>query len=504
MVIRKNLKYKFALISVYNKNGLKRLCGDLVKYNYKFISTGSTAKKIKSYGFDCLEISKITKFKEILNGRVKTLNPKIYGSILFRRENDKHLKEFNNLNFPKIDLVVVNLYPFSKFKNTNDINKTIEMIDIGGPSLLRAASKNYEHVTPIAELSDYKSLIVNIKKNKGLTDIIFRKKMAGRIFKLTSNYDNQINKWFENNKKVKREKIKMRYGENPNQKAFFLPKSKNSLFNYQIHGKKISYNNIIDVDSGYKCLTEFKKPTCVIIKHTNPCGVASANSINIAFQKAFGCDTKSAFGGIILLNRGVDKNFANFVSKYFFEIIVATDFTKAALSILKRKRNLILIKIKNIKINSKEYKETIFGEIQQEVNNKLINKNFIKLVSEKKPSNKVIDDLIFSLKVVKHMKSNAIVLSKDNQTIGLGSGQTNRIDALKSAIKQMKKNSNSKNFVCASDGFFPFNDSISLLSRNNCSVIAQPSGSLNDKSSIKFAVKNKISLYFTKFRLFKH
>ena len=328
--------------------------------------------------------------------------------------------------------------------------------------------------------------------------------MASKVFKFISNYDFQINKWFEDNKKINMRKIKMRYGENPNQKAFFFPKAKNSIFDFQIHGKKISYNNIIDVDSGYKCLNEFKKPTCVIVKHTNPCGVASADSINLAFQRAFRCDMKSAFGGIILLNRGADENFANLASKYFFVLIVASDFSIKALNILERKKNLILIKIKNIKINSREYRETIFGEIQQDVNNKSINKNFIKLASQKKQSDKVVDDLIFSLKVVKHLKSNAIVLSKNNQTIGLGSGQTNRIDALKSAIKQMKKNFNKKNFVCASDGFFPFNDSISLLFKNNCNVIAQPSGSLNDSNSIKFAIENKISLYFTKFRLFKH
>ncbi len=503
MVFRKNLKDKYALLSVYNKTNLYYLCRNLIKYNFKIISTGSTSKKIKSYGFKCIEISKLTKFKEILGGRVKTLNPKIYGSILFLRNNNEHLKDFKRLNIPEINIVIVNLYPFKKYSKLNNENKIIEMIDIGGPSLLRAASKNYKYTTPVSDISDYKKLIQNLNKNNGKTDMSFRKKMATKVFKNTSRYDKEINRWLDKSNNKKENKIKIRYGENPNQKAFLI-KSKQTIFDKQFSGKSISYNNLIDVDSGYKCMKEFNEPTCVIIKHTNPCGVASSKEIYSSFKKALDCDRKSAFGGIVLLNRTVDEKLANFASEFFFEIIAATNFNKSAINILKRRKNLIILKIKNIKLQSKEYKKTSFGDLYQNANNQIINKQFLKLTSKKSTSKKLIDDLLFSLKVVKHMKSNAIVLSKNKKTIGLGSGQTNRIDALKFAINQMKKNYKLKGYVCASDGFFPFNDSIKLLHKNKCSVIAQPSGSLNDENLVEYAIKNNISLYFTKYRLFKH
>ncbi len=304
--------------------------------------------------------------------------------------------------------------------------------------------------------------------------------------------------------KNKNTKIKLRYGENPSQRGYLISDKKNSIFNYQISGKQISYNNLIDIDSGLKCLKEFVEPTSIILKHTNPCGIASAKNIEIAFSRSYESDPKSAFGGIILLNRKVTSRLATKISKNFYEMIVALDFNQDALKILKKKKNLILLKIPNIKKNSLEYRSTLFGDLYQTVDLNPINRKFLALVSRKKGSTKSINDLIFSLKVAKHLKSNAVVLSRNKQTLGLGHGHTNRVDALYYAIKNMNKYFKKGAFVCASDGFFPFVDSINLLNRNGCNAIAQPGGSINDKLIISFSIKNKLVLYFTKNRLFKH
>ncbi len=304
--------------------------------------------------------------------------------------------------------------------------------------------------------------------------------------------------------KARKKRIILRYGENPSQNAYLINNQKNSIFNYQLSGKSISYNNLIDLDSGLKCLKEFSEPTSIIIKHTNPCGVASSNNITNAFIKSYKSDSKSAFGGIVFLNRKVDLQLAKKINKNFYEMVVAPNFDKNALSILKQKKKLILLKIPKIKKQSIEYRSTLFGDLYQTKDLTPINRKFLYLASVKIASSNSIDDLIFSLKVAKHLKSNAVVLSKNKQTLGLGHGQTNRFDALNSAIKNMKKYFKTKSFVCASDGFFPFTDSIKLLNKNGCNIVAQPKGSINDKKIISFSIENKISLYFTKNRLFKH
>ncbi len=302
----------------------------------------------------------------------------------------------------------------------------------------------------------------------------------------------------------KKKKKKLRYGENPNQKAYLTYNNKKSIFDYQISGKQISYNNIIDLDSGLRCLEEFSEPTSIIVKHTNPCGVASSNDIYDAFKKSFESDKKSAFGGIIFLNRKVNLKISKLINRYFFEMVVAKSFETNAINLLKTKKNLILIQIPSIKKQNLDYKSTLFGDIYQSRDITKINKSFIKNVSNKKYLSKSIEDLLFSLKVAKHLKSNAVVLSKNKQTLGLGHGHTNRVDALYSAINNKKINFKNKSFVCASDGFFPFTDSLQLLYENGCKTVAQPSGSIKDKSIIAYAKKNKITLFFTKNRLFKH
>ncbi len=303
---------------------------------------------------------------------------------------------------------------------------------------------------------------------------------------------------------IKNRRKKLRYGENPNQNAYINEYNKLSIFDFQISGKKISYNNIIDLDSGLRCLSEFNDPTSIIMKHTNPCGVASDKNIYKAFNKSYESDTKSSFGGIIFLNRKVEIKLSKKIIKNFFEMVVAPDFENNALEILKTKKNLILLKIPNLKKEKVICKPTLFGDLYQTNDLTIINKNFIKLASKKKSSPKLIDDLLFALKVAKHLKSNAVVLAKNKQTLGLGHGQTNRVDALKSAIKNRNIYFKNKLFVCASDGFFPFTDSIGLLNRYGCKAIAQPKGSINDNKIINYAKKNRISLYFIKNRLFKH
>jgi len=508
MVTRKNIK-SHALVSVYDKSYLNKICFVFKKYNIGIISTGSTAKKIKNLGFKCQQVSELTKTKEMLDGRVKTLNHKIHASILFNRKKDDHIKKFKNLKFPKIDYVIINFYPFNKIINQkNKLNKT-EMIDIGGPAMIRSASKNFDFVTSISSTKYYKELVDELNKNNGSTSLKFRVKMAKNNFKETSDYDRTIYKWFDKDSKKTRKKtnnkIIIKYGENPNQKAFFIANSKNNIINSQISGKKIGYNNILDISDGLNCLNEFKDPTCVIIKHNNPCGAASANNIEQSFIKAYNSDPVSAFGGIILLNRIINEKLSLKISSYFSEAIVAPRYTNNALEIFKSKKNLIVINSLNLKKeNNLSVRSVNSGILYQNTNNFLISKSGLKLAGKVKSSKKTIHDLVFAYKVAKHVKSNAVVLVNNKQTLGIGAGQMSRLDSTGLAIKKYKENFNKKNFVCASDAFFPFTDNLKTLHKQNCLAIVQPYGSINDKKIINYANKNKISLYFSKQRVFKH
>jgi len=505
MVARKNMKSN-ALISVYDKSSINKICYVLNKFNIGMISTGATAKKIISLGYKCKEISDLTKFKEILDGRVKTLNPKLHASILYKRKNPEHEKVFKKLNFPSIDFVIVNFYPFTKISNKENPDKKIEMIDIGGPSMIRSASKNFLSVTTICDKKYYDSLIKELNKNRGVTSLAFRKKMAEKNFKITSDYDLSIFKWFSKDKKKERNnKIKIKYGENPNQKAYYLTNKNSNLFNSQISGKNLGYNNILDVSEGLNCLREFDEPTCVIIKHNNPCGVASAANIKSAYLKAVQSDPVSAFGGVVLVNRKIDKDLARLLYNKFYEIILAPKFQVSSLKFLKSKKKLILIDSSKIKqTNDKIFKSVNSGTLYQDFNSYKISKSEIKLVSKKKPSNKILEDLVFAYKVAKHVKSNAIVFARNKQTVGIGAGQMSRLDSTRIAILKYKDNFNYKNFVCASDAFFPFIDNIERLLKLNCKAIIQPSGSKNDNKIIEYAIKKKATLCFVKNRVFKH
>ena len=381
MVSFKNIK-SFALISVFDKSNLDFLCDLFKKYKIGIISSGSTSKRIRSLGYNCVEISKLTKFNEVLDGRVKTLHPNIYISLLHNRNNYDHKKTFKNTNFPKIDFVIVNLYPFSKYKKNKSYN-AIEMIDVGGPTLLRAAAKNFESVTPINSPSDYPLLMKNIERNSGITDLSFRKKMAAKTFKAISKYDQIIYNWFINNKDE--EGIKLKYGENPHQKAQLKIKKTRNLSNYKIQGKEISFNNILDVDSGLDFLNEFKEPTTVIIKHNNACGVASSSTIKKSFVRALKSDKKSAFGGVVLLNKKLESNLAKILIKNFFEVVVSPGYTHEAIKILSLRKNLILINSNMIpKKQKKIIKSVRIGNLIQENDSFKLSKKHFKIVSKNK------------------------------------------------------------------------------------------------------------------------
>jgi len=508
------MKKKYALISVFNKEKIEKICQTLLNHNINIIATGSTATYIKKSGYKCYSINYFTKFKEILDGRVKTLHPNIHASILFKRKNKKHIKEFKKLNFPEIDFVIVNPYPFQEMQNkSSDSNKIIEMIDIGGLALLRSAAKNFHYVSTICNINDYKEFIDILNKNNGKTNLNFRKKMAAKVFEITSNYDSMIGNWITNNKNnnfkiFSHKKVSLRYGENPHQSAFLCKDlTREPIFYDNIikTGKGLSYNNILDIDSAYECINEFKEPTCVIIKHNNPCGVASNKNIINAFINALKTDSDSAFGGIIALNRNVDHNIAKKITSNFFEIIIAPKFNNKAKVILNKKKNLILIETKKILKNKKlDIKSINGGYLLQQKNTINFVKKDMRLMSNVKISNTIIKDLIFSFKVCKHVKSNAIVLVKNKKTIGIGAGQMSRIDATKIALSKLSKKEKKNGFVSASDAFFPFIDNIKILLKNNCVAIIQPKGSINDDKIIEFANKNNIALFFSKYRFFKH
>ena len=499
------MKKKYALISIYNKKNINILCDAFLKKNIEILSTNSTTEYIKSIGYKCYPIEKKTMFKQILDGRVKTLHHKIHGSLLFKRENRKHVSEFKRLDFPKIDFLVVNLYPFEEFIKSNNNNQIIEMIDIGGISLIRSAAKNFKSVTTICDIEDYEELAKNIIKNNGSTSLSFRKKMAAKAFETSSKYDLLISNWLKN-KEIYNEKKNLRYGENPHQKAYLLKNNKKNIYSNVVkEGKTLSYNNILDVESAIDSINEFSDPTCLIVKHNNPSGACSTNNIKKAFREALNCDKISAFGGILAFNRKVEESLSKEIASNFFEIIIAPSFSAKSKQILNKKKNLILIKIQRKAPKQKiEIKSISNGYLYQEKNRVKIGLKDIKKVSKIKASKLILQDLIFGLKVCKHVKSNAIVLVKDKKTISICGGQTSRIDATKIALSKLSKIQKKAGFVAASDAFFPFVDNIKELSKCNCLAIIQPSGSINDKKIIQFVDKVKLSLYHSKYRFFKH
>jgi phosphoribosylaminoimidazolecarboxamide formyltransferase/IMP cyclohydrolase len=505
-----------ALISVSDKNNLKDLLKVLTKHKIKLISSGGTYKEIKKLKFKCLEVSEYTGSPEILGGRVKTLHPKIHAGILSKRNNKSHRKDLKNNNFEEIDLVIVNFYPFEKtLELTNNHLKIIENIDVGGPTMVRAAAKNYNDVTVITSSDQYSELINEIKKNKGSTSIKFREKMSLEAFSETAYYDAVISNYFNKIKKniFPRKKIiygnlieKLRYGENPHQEAAVYSKTQ-SLNIKQIHGKQLSYNNYNDIFSALTISKSLPKNSgTVIVKHANPCGV-SINKNNLkSYQLALACDPVSAFGGIVSCNFKIDKTLAIELNNIFLEVVIANGFDPEALKFLKKKKNLRIIDatkfmMKNlVKFNSAN--ESILT--QSEDIKKFDIKNF-KIVSKKKPSKSQLKNLIFAFNICRYVKSNAIVLASQEATVGIGSGQPSRLDSCQIAIDKMNKFQNlNSEVVAASDAFFPFVDGIEKLVQSGVSAVIQPSGSIRDKEIIKFANQTDTILVFSKTRHFRH
>ena len=515
-----NLKVKNALISVSNKENLTSLLKTLKKFNINIISSGGTYASIKKLGYQCTELSKYTGFKEMLDGRVKTLHPKIHAGILHDRQNKKHKSEMSKQNFPAIDLIVVNFYPFQKIvTNTKNPKQIIENIDIGGPTMVRAAAKNYRNVSIVTNRNDYKSLIRELETYKGRTSLKFRELMSSKAFGLTAYYDAMIANWF--NKKLKiefperktifgRKLQRLRYGENPHQQSSIYVSDyddKQLGFN-QIHGKELSYNNYNDMFASLEILNSLRKNSgTVIIKHANPCGVSENKVPLISFKNAYASDPISAFGGVIACNYKINKKIASEINKNFLEVILAKGFDKESLEILKSRKNLRMIDISNFRLKGLTSVKSFDGSfLVQSKDDVVIDKKKLKCVTKLKPNKKELAEIQFAFNVCKHVKSNAIVLCNNFSTIGIGAGQPSRLDSCKIAVQKAKQFQSSKvrNSIAASDAFFPFADGIKILIKAGVKTIVQPGGSIRDQEVINAANKAKIKMFFTGIRHFNH
>ena len=509
-------KIKRALISVSDKKNLKPLLDSLKKYMIEIISSGGTYKEIKKLGYKCTEISDYTGSAEILGGRVKTLHPKIHAGILNKRNNRSHHLDLKKNNFKNIDLVIVNFYPFEEtLKKTTNHKKIIENIDVGGPTMVRAAAKNYNDVTVITSSSQYEELKNELVKFKGSTSQEFRQKMSQIAFTETAYYDALISKYLNEithnifpEKKIIFSNLiqELRYGENPHQKSAIYSQNK-SLNIKQLHGKQLSYNNYNDIFAALTISKSLPKNRgIVIVKHANPCGVSTLKNDVECYKSALTCDPISAFGGIVSCNFKLSKKLAKELNKLFFEVIIANNFDDAALKTLKKKKNLRLIDASNfnpteiLKFTSVDKNLLIQSE-----DNIIFTKKDFKIVSKKKPTKSQFNDLIFALNVCRYVKSNAIVLASNKTTIGIGSGQPSRLDSCQIAIDKMKKfTAPASDIVAASDAFFPFIDGIEKLVQSGVKAVIQPSGSINDKKVIEFANQTGTVLIFSKTRHFRH
>ena len=509
-------KIKTALISVSDKKNIKSLLEILKKNKVKIISSGGTYKEIKRLKFKCIEVSEFTDSPEILEGRVKTLHPKIHAGILNKRISKSHLNQMKKNNFENIDLVIVNFYPFENtLKKTNNHNTIIENIDVGGPTMVRSAAKNYRDVTVITSTNQYDELIDELKKNKGSTSLKFREKLSRIAFIETAYYDSVISNYFNNISNTSfPEKLTFhanlikipRYGENPHQKSAIYSKNSNIKIK-QIHGKQLSYNNYNDIFSALTISKSLPNNTgTVIVKHANPCGVSIKKNHLQSYIAALKCDPMSAFGGVVSCNYKVTKTIAEELNKLFLEVIIANSFDADALKILKMKKNLRLIDASKyiFKENLKFISNNEEIMIQSEDIKKFNIKDF-KVVSKKKPNTKQMKNLLFAFNVCRYVKSNAIVLVGNETTAGIGSGQPSRLDSCQIAINKMNKFINYKEeIVAASDAFFPFVDGVEKLVQSGITAVIQPSGSIRDKEIIKFANETDTILVFSKTRHFRH
>ena len=513
-------KIKIALISVSDKTDLSKILKVLNKYEVKIISSGGTYKSIKQLGYPCTEVSVYTGFKEMLDGRIKTLHPKIHAGILHDRSNKKHKKEMSKQKFPSLDLIIVNFYPFQKIViNSKSDKEIIENIDIGGPTMVRSAAKNFKNVSIVTNKNDYSNLINEVEKNKGSTTLHFREYMSSKAFGLTAYYDAMIANWFNQKLNIKfperktifgRKFKNLRYGENPHQKSSIY------INNYddkemglnQLGGKDLSYNNYNDMFASLEILSSLKNNSAtVIVKHANPCGISTNRSPIASFESAYACDPVSAFGGVIACNFKINEIIAKVISQNFLEVILAKGFEKGALNILNKKKNLRIIDISKYKQKNQTTLKTFDGSFLIQEKDKLIfNKKNLKCVTKNKPTFKELKEIEFAFNISKYVKSNAIVLTNNFSTIGIGAGQPSRLDSCKIAVQKAKQFqlSKIKNSIAASDAFFPFADGIKLLLKAGVKIIVQPGGSIRDQEVINAANKVNAKMIFTNIRHFYH
>ncbi len=518
------IKIKRALISVSDKKGIIEFAKTLLKYNVEILSTGGTAKLFADNNIPVIEVSDYTGFPEMLDGRVKTLHPKIHGGILGKRDDEKHLQTMAKSNIPLIDLVVVNLYPFEATisKENCPLSEAIENIDIGGPAMIRSSAKNYNGVAVVTDAQDYKLIEDELKKNDGALNLECRFNLAKKAFEHTAKYDSAISNYLnrlDTNKNVAypnklhltfTKKMDLRYGENPHQSASFYVdemSNKGSLASFkQLQGKELSYNNLNDADTAWECVKSFKLASCVIVKHANPCGVGSSKDLLDAYKKAFSTDPTSAFGGIIACNMPLDKNTAAQIITQFVEVVIAPSYDSESLKIFESKPNIRLLEVAlDNNFNPLELKKIGGGLLVQSPDDFNIDINNCKIVSKLKPNEEQFSDMLFAWRVAKYVKSNAIVFCKNNQTLGIGAGQMSRVDSTKIAsIKAQHENLDLTNSVVASDAFFPFRDGIDVIAAAGAKCVIQPGGSLRDEEVISAADELGLVMLFTGYRHFRH
>lgn len=503
------MKIKTALISVYNKEGLMPMVKKMASLGIKIYSTGGTYDYIRAEGYDATPVEDVTGVPSIFEGRVKTLHPLIMGGILFRRDVDDDLDECIKYNIPSIDLVVIDLYPFiDTVKSNASEQEIIEKIDIGGISLIRAAAKNFKDVVIIPDSTAY-SILDDILDNGGKTNLQKRKELAARAFDISSHFDTAVYNWlsketFAPSLKISvRDVTPLRYGENPHQKGFYYGDTAD--LPEQLHGKTISYNNLLDIDAAINLIDEFDQPAVAIIKHNNACGLAVRENVTNAWNAALQADPTSAFGGIIISNRDIEKEVSEEINKIFFEVIIAPSYSSEALKVLKQKKNRIILKNSGAKCFTKPLKNVLSGYLVQDIDSITEGREDMNVVTERNPDNREFNDLLLANKIVKHTKSNAIVIVKNSQLIGSGTGQTSRVDAMDQAIEKARRfNLSLDGAVVASDAFFPFSDNVEIAHKAGIGAIIQPGGSIRDNESINFCNKHNIAMVFTGVRHFKH
>jgi len=502
-------RIKTALISVFDKSGLEQIIGLLNDLSVQIISTGGTKEYIEGLNIPVISVEEITSYPSVFGGRVKTLHPKIFGGILFRRNHSTDLEETVKYNIPAIDLVIVDLYPFEMTVESGaDEQEVIEKIDIGGITLIRAAAKNFTDVLIISSKEQYSRLLELLNEKRGETSLEDRKKFAAEAFALSSHYDTAIYNYYTNGnpdtfKASILTKQALRYGENPHQEGFFYGNF-NQIFD-KLWGKEISYNNLLDIDAAVCLIKEFNDPTFAILKHNNTCGLASRQNICKAWDDALAGDPLSAFGGVLITNRAVDESAASEINKLFFEVMIAPSYQDLALEILKQKKNRIILVIKEFQLPLRQFRTILNGVILQNRDTKSEDKSDLNVVTTRQPTDKEISDLLFANRIVKHTKSNAIVLVKNKQLVGSGTGQTSRVDALKQAIEKARNfKFDLSGAVMASDAFFPFSDSVEIAHKAGITAVIQPGGSIRDKDSIEYCNLNNMAMVFTGIRHFKH